>query len=122
MSHFQPLNSFVDRDNLIGCFVWEFGDLFAIHLVCNSDFDRIEIIEHVSFHHDEAGNTIHHDRIFQSYHIEPSATARTSSGCAEFHTDFTQGFTICIEQFSWEWTAADTGAVGFENAIYVTDS
>ena len=95
--------------------------LSAVHLVGCADFDRLEIIQTVRFHHDEVGHAVDHHGVFQSHEIQPSAAARTAGDGSKFVSDLTDDLSRLIEKFSRERTAAHTGAVGLEYSIDVSD-
>lgn len=101
---------------------WELIGLLTVNDIRCADLDGLERIEAVGLHHDEVGNAVDHHSIFEGYEVKPAASAWTTCNSAEFVSDLADLLTCLIEKLGRERTAADTGTIGFENAIYMADS
>ena len=110
------------RCNLALGIEWELISLLTVNDIRCADLDGLERIEAVGLHHDEVGNAVDHHSLFQCYEVEPAASAWTSCHSSELMTDLADLLTCLIEKLGRERTAADTGTIGLENAIYVADS
>ena len=111
---------FVDRLYII-YFVGEIRRLCAIgQFVGYTGLDGLKTVEDITLHHDEFCNTINHYRVTELDEIDPAATALTASNSTILMskvTDFPAGF---VKKLRGERAGADTRAVGFHDAIYVT--
>ena len=67
-------------------------------------------------------NTIDHNGIFQGNQVNPATTAFTASDRSELMTKLANLVTNLVVQLCWEWTAADTGTISFEDTINLTDA
>ena len=110
------------RCNLALGIEWELISLLTVNDIRCADLDGLERIEAVGLHHDEVSHTIDHHSIFEGYKVKPAASAWTTCNSAELMTDLADLLTCLIEKLGRERTAADTGTIGLENAIYVADS
>ena len=63
------------------------------------------------------GNAIDHDRVFQSYQVNPATTTFTTGYCTVFVAEVADGLTGFIEQFCRERTCTYASAIGLHDAI-----
>ena len=102
--------------------IWEIINFLAIYLISNTSLDGIECIEHVALHHDQFGNTVYHNGIFQSYQVNPSATTFTSCYRTEFMSQCAHLVTSLVEQFCRERTGTYTSTVCLEDTEHLADT
>ena len=97
------------------------GSLLSVLLVSHAGTYGLEAVEDVGLHHDELGDAVDHNGVFQGYEVHPSAAAVTTRYGSVFMTNLADAVAGLVEEFHGEGTRADAGAVGLEDTIDLVD-
>ena len=95
--------------------------MLAVNFVSGRNLDGVKVVEDVGFHHYQFADSVHHNGVFEGYHIKPSASARTSGCCTKFVTYASEPVAIVVEQFGWERSASYPGAICLEDTVNLSD-
>ena len=106
----------IDRFDALFDVIGEVTCQFTIHPISGTCLDGVEAIKHITLHHDELGDTIHHNTVTKGYEVNPSTTTLTTSDGTILMTEVTNLLASLIEQLCGERTSTYTCAVGLHDA------
>src|SRR5258708_10105615 len=84
-----------------------------VHHIPHADWNLLQVVEHIQLSNHQPGDAVNHASVAKERQIEPAGTPGTSCDGAEFVAALAQIFSLYVEKFARERTAADAGAIGF---------
>jgi hypothetical protein len=94
----------------------------AIVRIRSRNLDLFERIQDIKFGEIDGIVPVDGVGVFDHHQIQPSTATLTAGSNANFAADLLKFLTVFVELLGWEWTAADTGRVCFDDTDGFADS